>query len=169
MSSWWSAFISRWFPSGAFLESLNQAHTFWYCRDSVMELSQAHRLSYHHFTGIHVKSLIHPHWVILESLGRTRCTSCYTEAYFPRLPIWQKVSVSILGHTSFFCCGDDHLLMELLPFSLFNWGIFIRITSYSIDDLCRDEPSEKPDLWAFTVSLPMTFQLIIMLGQWQLP
>ena len=51
-----------------------------------MELSQAHRLPYHHFSGTHVRSLIRPHWVILESSGRTKCTSCYTREYFPRLP-----------------------------------------------------------------------------------
>ena len=88
MSSSWSVFILQWFPSEAFLELFNQAYTFWYCRDSLMELSQAHRLPYHYFSGAHVRSLIHPHWVILKSSGWTRCTSCYTGAYFPRLPTW---------------------------------------------------------------------------------
>ena len=61
MSSWWFVFILRWFLSGVFLESFSQAHTFWYCHDSLKELSQAHRLPYHHFSEAHVISLIHPH------------------------------------------------------------------------------------------------------------
>ena len=143
---WWFHFILWWFPSEVFLESFSQAHTFWYFRDYLMELSQVHRLPYHHFSGAHVRSFIHPHWVILESSRRTKCTSCYTGAYFPRLPTWQDASVAILGHIPIFCYGDDRLLAELLPFSLFRWGIFIHITRYNIDDLCRDEPSEEPDL-----------------------
>ena len=146
MSSWWFYFILRWFPNEVFLESFSQAHTLWYYRDSLMELSQVHRLPYHHFSGAHVRSLIHPHWVILESSGWTKCTSCYTREYFPRLPTWQDASVAILGHIPIFCCGDDRFLMKLLPFSLFRLGIFIHITRYNIDDLCRDEPSEEPDL-----------------------
>ena len=52
-----------------------------------MELSQGHRLPYHHFSGVHVRSLIHLHWVILELSGLTRCTSCYIGAYFPFLDV----------------------------------------------------------------------------------
>ena len=51
----------------------------------MIELSRVHRLSYHHFNGVHVKSLIHPHRVILELSRKTGCTSCYTGAYFPHL------------------------------------------------------------------------------------
>ena len=102
MSSWRSVFILWWFPSGAFLESFSHAHTLWYWRDSLMELSQAHRLPYHHFNGVHVRSLIHPHWVILESSRRIRCTSCYTRVFFPRLLTWGDVSVDILEHISHF-------------------------------------------------------------------
>ena len=40
MSSWWSIFVSLWFPSGAFLWPFSQAHTFRYWCDSLMELSQ---------------------------------------------------------------------------------------------------------------------------------
>ena len=40
-----------------------------------------HRLPYHHFSGVHVRSLIHPDGVILELLGQTKCTICYTGAY----------------------------------------------------------------------------------------
>ena len=87
MSRWWSVFILQWFPSGAFLESFSQAHTFLYYRDSVMELSQAHKVPYHYFSGVHVKSLIHLHWVILELSGLTRCPSCYIGAYFPLLAV----------------------------------------------------------------------------------
>ena len=39
------------------------------------------RLLYHHFSGVHVRSLIHPHGVILKLSGQTRCTSCYTGTY----------------------------------------------------------------------------------------
>ena len=59
-SGWWFVFILSWLSSGALLESFSQVHTFWYYRDSLMELSQAHRLPYHHFNGVHVRSLIHP-------------------------------------------------------------------------------------------------------------
>ena len=87
MSSWWSAFILRWFPSGIFLKSFGQAHTLWYCRISMKELSLVSTLPYHHFSGVHVRSLIHPHRVILELSGHTRCTSCYTGVYFPLLVV----------------------------------------------------------------------------------
>ena len=110
MSSWWFVFILWWFLSGAFLEPFNQAHTFWYCPDYLIELSQAHRLPYHHFSGAHVRSLICPYWVILKSLRRTRCTSCCIGAYFPRLPTWQEALVAILGIFPFF-------VMEMIVFS----------------------------------------------------
>ena len=51
-----------------------------------MELSQAHRLSYHHF-----KYLIHHHLVILELSGETGCPSCYTGSYFPLLVVEMTV------------------------------------------------------------------------------
>ena len=56
-----------------------------------MELSQAHRLPYHPFNGVHVRSFIHPHGVILELSGQTKCTSCYTRAYFPSLAVEMMV------------------------------------------------------------------------------
>ena len=58
--SWWFAFILSWFSSRSFLESFSQTHAFWYCHDSWTELSQVHRLSYYHFSGVHVRSLMHP-------------------------------------------------------------------------------------------------------------
>ena len=91
-SGWWFVFILSWLSSGALLESFSQVHTFWYCRDSLMELSQAHRLPYHHFNGVHVRSLIHPHWVILELSGQIGCPNCYTGAYFPLLAMKMIVS-----------------------------------------------------------------------------
>ena len=69
------------------LESFSQPHTLWYCLDFVMELSQTPTLPYHHFSEGHVRSLIHPHGVILELSGQTRCTSCYIGAYFPLLVV----------------------------------------------------------------------------------
>ena len=95
-------FILRWFPSGAFLESFSQTHTFWYCRDYLMEVSQAHWLTYYHFSGVHDRSLMHSHWAILKSSGRTRCTSCYTRVHFPWLPTWGDALVAILEHISHF-------------------------------------------------------------------
>ena len=108
MSSWWSAFILQWFPSGAFLESFSQTHTLWYCRDSFMELSRVHRLSYHHFSGVQVRSLIHPHWVIIESSGQTKCTSCYTGAYssFFLFPRWLISHVAFIAFFASHSCDD---------------------------------------------------------------
>ena len=123
MSSWWSAFILWWFPSGAFLKWFSQTHTFWYCHDSVMELSQAQRLPYHHFRGVHIKSPIHPHWVILESSGRTRCTSCYTRVHFPRLPTWGDALVAILEHISHFMLwrrSSSHRVVTIFFIQLMN-------------------------------------------------
>ena len=71
MSSWWYVFILSWLSSEAFLKSFSQTHIFLYFYDSLMKLSQAHRLSYHHFSRLHNRSLIHPHKVILKSLGQT--------------------------------------------------------------------------------------------------
>ena len=66
---WWFDFILSWFSSGAFIESFSQAHIFRYCRDSWVELLQEHRFPYHHFSGVHVRSFMHPHGVILELSG----------------------------------------------------------------------------------------------------
>ena len=128
MSRWWSVFILQWFPSGAFLESFSQAHTFLYYRDSVMELFQAHNLPCHHFSGVHVKSLIHLHWVILELSGLTRCP-------------W--------GIFPSFSCGCDCFLTDLLQSSLLEWGIFICITGHSFSDFGLDEPPNEHDLLGF--------------------
>ena len=51
------------------------------------ESSQVHRLLYHHFSEVHVRSFIHPYGVILELSGQTRCTSCYTREYLPLLAV----------------------------------------------------------------------------------
>ena len=69
------------------LESFSQPHTLWYCLDFVMELSQTPTLPYHHFSGVHVRSFIHPFGVILELSGQTKCTSCYIRACFPLLVV----------------------------------------------------------------------------------
>ena len=42
-----------------------------------------HNLLYHHSSGVRVRSLIHH----MELLGQTRCTSCYTRAYFSPLAV----------------------------------------------------------------------------------
>ena len=55
ISSWWFVFILSWFPNGGFLESFSQAHIIWYCRDSLMELFQAHSFPCHHLCGAHVR------------------------------------------------------------------------------------------------------------------
>ena len=97
----WFTFILPRFFGGAFLESFDWAHIFWYCHDSQMRLSQMHRLPYHHFSGVHIRSSIHSQWVILELSGQTGCPSCYTGAYFP-----------------LFSCGDDCFLRDLLQSTL---------------------------------------------------
>ena len=74
-------------PVEPFCESFNQTHTFCYSRDSWMELSQVHRFPHHHFGGVHDKSFIYLHRVILELSGQTGCTSCYIGAYFPPLTV----------------------------------------------------------------------------------
>ena len=54
--------------------------------DTVVILGQSYP-SYHHFSRAHVRSLIHPHGVILELSRQTRHTSFYTRAYFPLLVV----------------------------------------------------------------------------------
>ena len=46
-----------------------------------------HRRLYHHFSGVHARSLIHPHGVILELSGHTKCLGFYSRAYFPFLVV----------------------------------------------------------------------------------
>ena len=84
-SGWWFDFILSWFSDGAFLESFRQAHTFVYSCDFWMELSQAHGFPHHHFSGVHVRSFMHPHGVILELSGQIGYIWCHTGAYFPPL------------------------------------------------------------------------------------
>ena len=119
---WWFDFILSWFSSGAFLESFRQAHTFWYCRDSWMELSWVHRLLYNHFSGVHVRSLIHLHWVILESSGQTGYTSCYIGAYFPLL----AMEMIVFSQTcySFHYLAEGYLLALLVIVSV----IFVKMS-----------------------------------------
>ena len=77
----------RWFLRGASLESFIQIHVFWYRHDSWTELSQAHGFPRHHFSGVHVRSFVRPHGVILElsgQIGYIWC-QCHTGAYFPHL------------------------------------------------------------------------------------
>ena len=81
---WWFAFILSWFSSGAFLESFRQAHTLWFFHDSLMELSQAHRLSYHHS----VKYMSDLLYIPIELF------SSYQDK--------PDALVAILGHISFF-------------------------------------------------------------------
>ena len=50
-----------------------------------------HRLSYHHFSGVHVKSFIYPHRDIHELSGHTECTIFYIGAYFPFLVVEMMV------------------------------------------------------------------------------
>ena len=152
ISSWWSIFILRWFPKGAFLESFSQAHTFWYFHDSLMELCQAHRLTYHHFSGIHVRSLYIPIELFSSHQDGPDILVDILGHIFFGYPHGRMRQFLYWGIFPLFYCGDDCFLTELLPFSLFRWGIFIHINGHDINDLCRDEL----DLWVLTVSLPMT-------------
>ena len=139
MSIWWSIFILRWFPSGAFLDSFSQAHTLWYYRDSLMELSQAHRLPCYHFNGVHVRSLIHPHWVILESSGQTR--------YRP------DVLVAILGYIFLiYPHGKMHQLLywAYFPLSVVEMIIFSR-------SCCRFLYLAEGYLFALLVTISMIY------------
>ena len=60
---------------------------------------------------------------ILESSGQTRCTSCYTGAYFPPLVVEMNVSSQI--------CYGLHC---------FGREMFICVTGHGFDDFYRDEP-----------------------------
>ena len=147
-----TCFILRWFPNGVFLESFSQAHTFLYCRDSLMELCQAHRLTYHHFSGIHVRSLYIPIELFSSHQDGPDILVDILGHIFFGYPHGRMRQFLYWGIFPLFYCGDDCFLTELLPFSLFRWGIFIHINGHDINDLCRDEL----DLWVLTVSLPMT-------------
>ena len=87
-SSWWFDFILSRFSGGAFIESLSQAHIFQYCHDSWVELLQAHRFSHHHFSGVHVRSFMHPHGVILPFSGQIGYIWCHARAY-SFLKLWR--------------------------------------------------------------------------------
>ena len=141
MSSWWSVFILRWFPSGAFLESFNQVHTFWYCRDFVIVLSQAYRLPCHHFNGVHVKSLTHPHWVILELSGQTKCPNCYTGACLSLL----AMEMIVFSQTYY----SLHYLNERYFFALLVTVLVI---------LAEMSLQMSTTFWVLAAQLSMTFQ-----------
>ena len=129
--SWWFDFILSWFFGGAFLESFRQAHTFWCCHDSWMELSLVHRLPYHHFSGVHVRSLIHPHWVILELSGQTGCFSCYTGAYFPIFAV-------------------EMIVFSQTYYSLHYWDeVYFFALLVIVSVIGRDEPLEEHDVLGF--------------------
>ena len=70
---------------GASFESFSQIHVFWYSRDSWTELSQARGFPHHHYRGVHVRSCVHPHGIILELLGQIGYIWCHAGAYFPPL------------------------------------------------------------------------------------
>ena len=67
---------------------------FLYSCDFWMELSQAHGFPHHHFSGVHVRSFMHPHGVILELSGQIGYIWCHTGAYFPPL----AMKAIILSH-----------------------------------------------------------------------
>ena len=69
-------FVAKWFH-----ESFSQAHIFRYCHDSWVELLQVHRFPHHHFSGVHVRSFMHPHGVIFELLGQIGYIWFHTGAY----------------------------------------------------------------------------------------
>ncbi|RVW72565.1 hypothetical protein CK203_060075 [Vitis vinifera] len=75
------------------------------------------------FLSHSVGSPICPIESILESSGQTRCTSCYTGAYFPPLVVEMNVSSQI--------CYGLHC---------FGREMFICVTGHGFDDFYRDEP-----------------------------
>ena len=123
-SDWWFDFILSRFSGGAFIESFSQAHIFRYCHDFWVELLQVHRFPHHHFSGVHVRSFIHPHGVILELLGHIGYIWRYTGTYFPHL-VMEAIVLSQI-HCSFHhsaeiycicltdCCSCDFRQDELL-------------------------------------------------------
>ena len=128
---WWFAFILSWFSSRTFHESFSRARTFWYCRDSWMELPQMHSLPYHHFSEVHVRYLTHPLELFSSHQGRLDAQLLYW-SIFPS-----------------FSCGDDCVLTDLSQSPLFDRGMFICVTSHSFDDFCWDEPPEEHNLLGF--------------------
>ena len=70
---------------GAFLESFSRIHVSWYSHDSWTELPQARGFPCHHFSGVHDRSFVRPHGVILELSGQIGYIWCHTGAYFPHL------------------------------------------------------------------------------------
>ena len=78
---WWFDFILPWFSSEAFLKTFGQVCILWYYHDSWVELLQAHRFPYHHFNGVHVRSFMHLHGVILELSRQIKYIWCHTGAY----------------------------------------------------------------------------------------
>ena len=58
-----------------------------------------HRFPHHRFSGVHVRSFIHPHGVILELSGHI------------------GTSDAMLGYIHSFSYGDDRYLTDLLQFS----------------------------------------------------
>ena len=100
-----------------------------------------HRLPYHHFSGVHVKSLIHPHGAILELSGQTGCTSCYTGAYFPFLAMDMIVFLHI--------CYGLHYSAD---------GCLFTLLCHCFSDFYRDEPSEVHNSRVLTIPPSMTLQ-----------
>ena len=159
MPSWWSVFILSWFSSGAFLESFSQAHIFLYFHDSLMELSQAHRLSYHHFSGVHTRSLIHPHRVILESPGRTGMPML-SKLWMVWLFDTEVISLShlvtcMLGCINFYT-GVYSLFFSIVKMFDFPLSFYSLLCWSQFWLFCWDEPSRECGFWVLTILVPLT-------------
>ena len=125
---WWSLFLSHLVR----LILPDVVVIFW------IELFRVHWFPHHHFSGVHVRSFIHPRGVILELSGQTGYIWCHTRAYFPP-PV---VEVMIFSQI----CYSLQRSVE---------RYFIFFTGHCSCDYRWDEPSARHDLRVLTVSLCM--------------
>ena len=129
--------------SRASLEPFSQIHIFWYSRDSWTELSQVRGFLLHPFSGVHVRSFVRPHGVILElsgQIGYIWC-QCHTGAYFPHL----AMEMIILSHI----CYSFHYSVE---------RYCICFTGHYSYVFRRDELSVEHDVRVLIAPLAMTIK-----------
>ena len=126
---------------GASLESFSQIHVFWYSRDSLTKLSQARGFPHHHFSGVHVRSFVHPHGVILELSRQIGYIWCHTGAYFP--PLAMKIIIPSQIYYNFHYSAKRYCIC---------------ITSHYSCAFHRDELSMEHDVRVLIVPLARTIQ-----------
>ena len=105
---------------GDFLESFSQIHIVWYSRDSWTELSHMPRFPRHHFSGVHIRSFVHPPWSYSRVIMTNRISLTLYWDIFPS-----------------FSRGDDRSLTDLLQFPSIGrdilywpyWSLFLWFSS----------------------------------------